>query len=96
MKTDNCLRQLTVDHRITKAAGRLFHSIAISSQLNAVPYLRHMPWQLLQQETALAVLNSRIFVKLWKGCLGDSQAYSTSKPYIAHFMLTDLQDHAQT
>ena len=46
-ETDNHT-QATVDHpSITKAAGRLFLSIIISKQLNAVPYLRHKPWQLL-------------------------------------------------
>ena len=30
--------------------GRLFLSIAISKQLNAVPLLRHEPWQLLWEE----------------------------------------------
>ena len=58
MKTDNCA-QATADHpSITKAVGRLFLSIAISSQLNAAPYLRHKPCQLLahvlREETSLA------------------------------------------
>ena len=42
MKTDNCLRQLHDHPSITEAAGRLFHSIAISNQLNAAPYLRRL------------------------------------------------------
>ena len=60
------LRQLHDHPSITKAVGRLFHSIAISSQLNAAPYLRHKPWQLLvhvlREETVPAVLNSRFHV----------------------------------
>ena len=60
------LRQLHDHHSITKAVGRLFHSIAISSQLNAAPYLRHKPLQLLvhvlREETVPAVLNSRFHV----------------------------------
>ena len=55
------------DHpSITKAVGRLFLSIAISSQLNPAPYLRQKPWQLLahvlREETVPAVLNSRFHV----------------------------------
>ena len=60
------LRQLHDHPSITKAVGRLFHSRAISSQLNAAPYLRHKPWQLLvhvlREETVPAVLNSRFRV----------------------------------
>ena len=48
MKLTTILRQLHDHPSITKAASRLFHRIAISKQLNAVPYLRHKPWQLLQ------------------------------------------------
>jgi len=45
----------------TKAASRLFLSTAISNQLNAAPYLRHKPWQLLREETVPAVFDSRDF-----------------------------------
>ena len=46
-ETDN-RTQTTVDHlSITKAVGRLFLSVVVSKQLNAVPYLQHKPWQLL-------------------------------------------------
>ena len=47
-----------------KAVARLFHSTAISSQLNAAPYLWHKPWQLLalREETVPAMLNSRFHV----------------------------------
>ena len=62
MRTLSYFRLDTLHPSITKAAGRLFHSIAISNQLNAAPYLRHMPWQLLREETAPAVLNSRFYV----------------------------------
>ena len=40
-KTD---KQLHDHPRVTKAASRLFLSIAISNQLNVVPYLQHKPW----------------------------------------------------
>ena len=60
------LRQLHDHPSITKAVGRLFHSRAISSQLNTAPYLRHKPWQLpldvLREETVPAALNSRFHV----------------------------------
>ena len=48
-KVTTVLRQLHDHPSITKAAGRLFLSIAISNQLNAAPYLRHKPWQLLRE-----------------------------------------------
>ena len=56
------LRQLHDHPSITKVAGRLFLSIVISKQLNAAPYLRHKPRQLLREETVPAVLNSRFHV----------------------------------
>ena len=42
----------------TLAILRLWVGIAISSQLNAAPYLRHKPWQLLilREETAPAAI----------------------------------------
>ena len=37
-------------------------TLVISKQLNAAPYLRHKPRQLLREETVPAVLNSRFHV----------------------------------
>ena len=51
LKTDNRTQTSWLhDHPsvVTKAVSRrLFLSMAISKQLNAVPYLRHKPWQLI-------------------------------------------------
>ena len=53
------IRQLHDTLSNAKAVGRLFLSIAMSKQLNAVPYLWHKPWELLREETVPAVLNLR-------------------------------------
>ena len=53
MKTDAVLRQLHDHPSITKAVG-IFLSMVLSKQLNAAPYLRHKPWQLLWEETVPA------------------------------------------
>ena len=65
-KLTTVLRQLHDHPSITKAVGRLFLSIAISSQLNPAPYLQHKPWQqlahVLREETMPAVHNSQFHV----------------------------------
>ena len=58
-KLTTVLRQLHDHPSITKAAGRLFLSIAISKQLNAAPYLQHKPWQLLPAEKSMPAVRYR-------------------------------------
>ena len=43
-------------------AVRRFLVPLLSKQLNAGPYLRHNPWQLLREETVPAVLSSQFHV----------------------------------
>ena len=55
MKTNNHTQATARPPSITKAMSRIFLTIAISKQLNAVPYLRHKPWQLLWEATVPTV-----------------------------------------